>query len=49
MEGPNVVQTTPKVIQRCLVMTTDPGDLVFDPTLRIWHNRSRRERVCIKF
>jgi adenine-specific DNA-methyltransferase len=27
-----VVQTTPKVIQRCLVMTTDPGDLVFDPT-----------------
>ena len=27
-----VVQTTPKVIQRCLLMTTDPGDLVFDPT-----------------
>jgi len=27
-----VVQTTNKVIQRCLLMTTDPGDLVFDPT-----------------
>ncbi|MBN2580246.1 MAG: site-specific DNA-methyltransferase [Pirellulales bacterium] len=27
-----VVQTHPKVIQRCMLMTTDPGDLVFDPT-----------------
>ena len=27
-----VVQTTFKVIQRCLLMTTDPGDLVLDPT-----------------
>ncbi|HET9401773.1 MAG TPA: DNA methyltransferase, partial [Candidatus Acidoferrales bacterium] len=27
-----VVQTTPKVIQRCILMTTDPGDLVIDPT-----------------
>jgi adenine-specific DNA-methyltransferase len=27
-----VVQTNPKVVQRCLLMTTDPGDLVFDPT-----------------
>ncbi|MCB1899844.1 site-specific DNA-methyltransferase [Cognatazoarcus halotolerans] len=27
-----VVQTTTKVIERCLVMTTDPGDLVLDPT-----------------
>jgi len=27
-----VVQTANKVIQRCLLMTTDPGDLVFDPT-----------------
>jgi adenine-specific DNA-methyltransferase len=27
-----VVQTNIKVIQRCLLMTTDPGDLVFDPT-----------------
>lgn len=27
-----VVQTNPKVIQRCLLMTTNPGDLVLDPT-----------------
>ncbi|MBU1089298.1 site-specific DNA-methyltransferase, partial [Patescibacteria group bacterium] len=27
-----VVQTTTKVIQRCLLMTTDPGDIVLDPT-----------------
>lgn len=27
-----VVQTPLKVIQRCMLMTTDPGDLVFDPT-----------------
>ena len=27
-----VVETTPTVIQRCLLMTTDPGDLVLDPT-----------------
>jgi adenine-specific DNA-methyltransferase len=27
-----VVQTNLKVIQRCLLMTTDPGDLVLDPT-----------------
>lgn len=27
-----IVQTTQKTIQRCLLMTTDPGDLVFDPT-----------------
>ncbi len=27
-----VVQTAAKVIQRCLLMTTDPGDLVLDPT-----------------
>ncbi len=27
-----VVQSTTKVIQRCLLMTTDPGDVVIDPT-----------------
>lgn len=27
-----VVQTTQKVIARCVLMTTDPGDLVLDPT-----------------
>ena len=27
-----VVQTHPLVVQRCMLMTTDPGDLVLDPT-----------------
>ncbi len=27
-----VVQTSPTVIERCLLMTSDPGDLVIDPT-----------------
>jgi len=27
-----VVETSIKVIQRCILMTTDPGDLVLDPT-----------------
>jgi adenine-specific DNA-methyltransferase len=27
-----VVQTTRKVIERCMLLTTDPGDLVLDPT-----------------
>lgn len=27
-----VVQTYSKVVERCLLMTTDPGDLVLDPT-----------------
>lgn len=27
-----VVQTSSNIIQRCLLMTTDPGDLVLDPT-----------------
>jgi adenine-specific DNA-methyltransferase len=27
-----VVQTSTKVVARCLLMTTDPGDLVLDPT-----------------
>ena len=26
------VETNPKVIERCILMCTDPGDLVFDPT-----------------
>lgn len=32
MEKVYVVQTNQKVIERCLLMTTDPGDLVLDPT-----------------
>jgi adenine-specific DNA-methyltransferase len=27
-----VVETSPKVVQRCILMTTDPGELVVDPT-----------------
>jgi adenine-specific DNA-methyltransferase len=27
-----IVQTNPSVIERCLLMTTDPGDLMLDPT-----------------
>jgi adenine-specific DNA-methyltransferase len=27
-----VVQTNQKIVQRCMLMCTDPGDLVFDPT-----------------
>jgi adenine-specific DNA-methyltransferase len=32
MEKVYVVQTTAKVIERCLLMATDPGDLLVDPT-----------------
>jgi len=32
MDKVYVVQTNQKVIERCLLMTTDPGDLVLDPT-----------------
>ena len=28
-----IVETATKVIERCLLMTTDPGDLVLDPTM----------------
>jgi adenine-specific DNA-methyltransferase len=31
-ENSYVVQTPSNIIERCLLMTTDPGDLVFDPT-----------------
>jgi adenine-specific DNA-methyltransferase len=27
-----VVQTSPRIVERCISMTTDPGDLVLDPT-----------------
>lgn len=32
IEKTYVVQTLPKVIERCILMATDPGDLVLDPT-----------------
>ena len=28
-----VVETSTKVVERCMLMTTDPGDLVLDPTM----------------
>jgi adenine-specific DNA-methyltransferase len=27
-----VVQTSPRIVERCILMSTDPGDLVLDPT-----------------
>ena len=33
-----VVQTSPTVVQRCLLMATDPGDLVLDPTCALDHD-----------
>lgn len=27
-----VVETTPRIVERCMLMCTDPGDLVLDPT-----------------
>jgi adenine-specific DNA-methyltransferase len=32
MDKAYVVQTGTKVVERCMLMTTDPGDLVLDPT-----------------
>ncbi len=32
MEKVYVVQTSQKIVERCVLMTTDPGDLVLDPT-----------------
>src|SRR5205085_411339 len=32
MEKMYVVQTMAKIIERCMLMATDPGDLVLDPT-----------------
>ena len=40
-----VVQTAPAAIQRCILMTTDPGDLVFGPDMRFWHYGLRRRGV----
>jgi adenine-specific DNA-methyltransferase len=32
MDKTYVVQTSTKIVERCMLMTTDTGDLVFDPT-----------------
>ena len=34
-----VVQTNERIVERCILMTTDPGDLVLDPHLRFRHHR----------
>ena len=36
-----VVQTNSKVVERCMLMTTDPGDLVIDPTCGFRNNGIR--------
>ena len=47
-----VVQTAEAVIQRCMLMSTDPGDLVFDPTCgagttaQVAENWGRRWITC---
>ena len=40
-----VVQTNAKVIERCIQMTTDPGDLALDPNVRGRHDRLRCRAV----
>ncbi len=40
-----VVETSTKVIERCLLMTTDPGDLVLDPTCGSGHDRLCRRAM----
>ncbi len=40
-----VVQTAAKVIERCILMTTDPGDLVLDPTCGP-DSQDRRPALC---
>jgi adenine-specific DNA-methyltransferase len=39
------VQTAAKVIQRCILMTSDPGDLIFDPTCGSGTTAYAAERV----
>ena len=34
-----IVQTSDSVIDRCILMSTDPGDLIFDPNLWFRHCR----------
>ncbi|MBE2264831.1 MAG: site-specific DNA-methyltransferase [Flavobacteriales bacterium] len=47
-----VVQTNEEIIRRCILMTTDPGDLVFDPTCgsgttaSVAEERGRRWITC---
>ena len=41
-----IVQTNEKVIQRCLLMATDPGDLVLDPTCGSGTTATVAEQWC---
>ena len=47
-----IVETSPETIERCLLMTTDPGDLIFDPTCgsgttaQVAENWGRRWITC---
>ena len=47
-----VVETNPKVVERCMLMCTDPGDLVLDPTCGsgttafVAEHRGRRWITC---
>ena len=40
-----IVQTSNKVVKRCILMTSDPGDLVLGPHLRLRHHRLRCRAV----
>jgi adenine-specific DNA-methyltransferase len=44
-----VVQTTAKVIQRAMLMTTAPGDLVLDPTCGPARQRIAREQQTLDY
>nr|NQU88941.1 site-specific DNA-methyltransferase [Bacteroidota bacterium] len=47
-----VVQTAEKVIRRCVLLSTDPGDLIFDPTcgsgttIKVSEEQGRRWITC---
>ena len=41
-----VVQTGTSVIERCVLMSTDPGDLVLDPTAYVAEQSGRRWITC---
>lgn len=43
------VQTNPEVIARCVLMTTDPGDLVLDPTCGSGTTRGREVRPPLDY
>ena len=40
-----VVETSTQVVERCMLMTTDPGDLVLDPTCGSGEDAALSERL----